>query len=67
MCVTEAIVKMLVWLGFRAPGEPSRKELRAKIGDAVAEGQRHANAIPTAEERRERTGEMRAPAPNVAH
>lgn len=57
----EALVNILVKLGFRAPGEPSRSELRTKIRQVCLEGKRHADAIPTSEERRSRTGEIHLP------
>lgn len=53
---------LLVALGFRAPGEPTRKELRSQIREACDKAVRHSRII---EEKcdardRERTGEIRA-------
>jgi hypothetical protein len=46
MALPEALVNILVKLGFRGPGEPSRRELRAAIRDRVVEGKRLVAAIP---------------------
>lgn len=56
--------KFKVALGFRAPDEPSRKELRCAIKDVVAEGIRHSSDI--CEKTMEITGDI-PPVPHGAH
>ena len=55
------VTKVLVALGFRAPGEPSRKELRARIKDVVDEAHSATQEFVRRDEERRSQSPMKPP------